>query len=139
MMAVDIETKEGFRAGTPKVLFEGSYSSSPAPLQPGFGYDVSPDRRWFLLIKLGSEANAPRSTPGGRELVRRTAPPRPHANQVIQFFVVTRCSAKTTYGSRRTTGQLPSVAPISRNAVATFAAETWVLYLGYEDKIEDRA
>jgi hypothetical protein len=59
MMAVDIETKEGFRAGTPNVLFEGSYSSSPAPLQPGFGYDDSPDGRRFLLIKLGSEANAP--------------------------------------------------------------------------------
>ncbi len=57
MMAVDIETREGFRAGTPKVLFEGSYSGSPAPLQPGFGYDVSPDGRRFLMIKLASKPN----------------------------------------------------------------------------------
>lgn len=59
MMAVDIETREGFRAGTPKVLFEGAYRSTPAPFQPGFGYDVSPDGRRFLMIKPTSETNAP--------------------------------------------------------------------------------
>jgi Tol biopolymer transport system component len=58
MMAVDIETKAGFRAGTPKVLFEGIYAASPAPLQPGMGYDVSPDGKRFLMIKPASEPNA---------------------------------------------------------------------------------
>lgn len=59
MMAVDIESKGGFRAGTPKMLFENSYGFSAAPLQPGIGYDVSPDGRRFLMIKPVSEANAP--------------------------------------------------------------------------------
>src|SRR5262249_32372825 len=55
MMAVDIETKEAFRAGVPKVLFEGGYATSPAGLQPGWGYDVSPDGKRFLMIKPSEE------------------------------------------------------------------------------------
>jgi serine/threonine protein kinase/Tol biopolymer transport system component len=58
MMAVDIETKEGFRAGTPKVLFEGQYLGGPAGIQPGIGYDVSPDGKRFLMIKPEGELNA---------------------------------------------------------------------------------
>jgi eukaryotic-like serine/threonine-protein kinase len=58
MMAVDIETKEAFRAGTPKLLFEGQYLGGPVGLQPGIGYDVSSDGKRFLMIKPDSEPNA---------------------------------------------------------------------------------
>jgi hypothetical protein len=58
MMAVDIETKEGFRASSPKLLFEGQYLGGPVGIQPGIGYDVSPDGRRFLMIKPDSEPNA---------------------------------------------------------------------------------
>ena len=57
MMAVDIETKEGFRAGTPKALFEGQYLGGPVGMQPGLGYDVSPDGKRFLMIKPESQPN----------------------------------------------------------------------------------
>jgi Tol biopolymer transport system component len=41
MMAVDVQSGSTFRAGTPRLLFEGDYVS----------YDVSPDGRRFLMIK----------------------------------------------------------------------------------------
>jgi hypothetical protein len=44
MMAVQIETSPSFRAGVPKLLFEGRY---------GFGYDVAPDGKRFLMVKPG--------------------------------------------------------------------------------------
>jgi predicted Ser/Thr protein kinase len=43
MMAVDIQTNPVFRAGVPKMLFEGTYSAA--------GYDVAPDGQRFLLVK----------------------------------------------------------------------------------------
>ena len=58
MMAVDIESREVFRAGTPKLLFEGRYLGGPVGLQPGIGYDVSPDGKRFLMIRADSEPNA---------------------------------------------------------------------------------
>jgi eukaryotic-like serine/threonine-protein kinase len=45
LMAVDLETKPSFRAGQPRVLFEGNYHRSE-----NF-YDVSPDGTRFLVIK----------------------------------------------------------------------------------------
>src|SRR5260370_36665278 len=39
MMAVAIENKEGFRAGTPKELFEGQYLGGPAGEQEVLWYD----------------------------------------------------------------------------------------------------
>ena len=42
MIAVNIVPGPSFRAGTPKVLFEGRY---------GFGYDVSPDGKRFLILQ----------------------------------------------------------------------------------------
>jgi eukaryotic-like serine/threonine-protein kinase len=42
MMAVEIQTTPEFRAGTPKLLFEGNYTNA---------YDVDPDRKRFLMIK----------------------------------------------------------------------------------------
>jgi eukaryotic-like serine/threonine-protein kinase len=48
MMAVEITTAPAFTAGTPRVLFEGRYLSSPNEVA---GYDVSSDRRRFLRIQ----------------------------------------------------------------------------------------
>ena len=42
MMAVDVQTSPAFRAGAPKVLFQGTYVAS---------YDVAPDGKRFLMIK----------------------------------------------------------------------------------------
>jgi hypothetical protein len=50
-MAVDIETQPNFRAGSPTVLFEAHNEVSPFGTQPGFGYDVSPDGKRFLMVK----------------------------------------------------------------------------------------
>ena len=50
-MAVEVQTGPTFRAGTPKVLFEGIYGHPPPTLQPGFGYDVAPDGKRFLMVK----------------------------------------------------------------------------------------
>jgi serine/threonine-protein kinase len=51
MLAVDIETRPVFRFGTPKVLFTGSFESSPLGMQPGLGYDVSADGKRFLMVR----------------------------------------------------------------------------------------
>ena len=46
MMAVDVDTSSGFRAGTPKVLFERNlFGGSEEP------YDVAPDGKRFLMLK----------------------------------------------------------------------------------------
>jgi serine/threonine-protein kinase len=50
MMAVDVQTSPAFRAGTPKVLFQGTYAGS---------YDVAPDGKRFLMIKPPAGAQAP--------------------------------------------------------------------------------
>jgi Tol biopolymer transport system component len=42
MMAVDVKTGPVFAAGTPRLLFEGQFSSR---------YDISPDGRRFLMIQ----------------------------------------------------------------------------------------
>jgi len=49
MMAVDVQTSPAFRAGTPKVLFQGNYGSS---------YDVAADGKRFLMIKPPGAAQA---------------------------------------------------------------------------------
>ena len=51
MMSVDIETEPSFRFGTPKVLFTGAYEGPAQGVQPGIGYDVSPDGKRFLMVK----------------------------------------------------------------------------------------
>jgi serine/threonine-protein kinase len=50
MMAVDVQTSPAFRAGTPKVLFQGNYVNS---------YDVAPDGKRFLMIKPPGAAQSP--------------------------------------------------------------------------------
>ncbi len=55
MMVVDVQTTPAFRAGAPKLLFEGRYFEG----RGGFGtpggysanYDVSPDGKRFLMLK----------------------------------------------------------------------------------------
>jgi eukaryotic-like serine/threonine-protein kinase len=48
MMAVDTPATPGFTAGTPRMLFEGTYVTPPIPI---VNYDVSPDGQRFLMIK----------------------------------------------------------------------------------------
>lgn len=50
LMAVPVQTDQGFAAGNPKVVFEGQYATP----QGGRPYDVSPDGRRFLMIKEGA-------------------------------------------------------------------------------------
>ena len=42
MIAVDVQTSPEFRAGTPKILFEGTFGNS---------FDVTSDGKRFLMIK----------------------------------------------------------------------------------------
>jgi eukaryotic-like serine/threonine-protein kinase len=54
MMAVDIQTTSAFRAGAPKLLFEGRYFEGPVFSAAGgysATYDVSPDGKRFLMLK----------------------------------------------------------------------------------------
>jgi len=46
MMVVEIRTSPAFRAGPPRMLFDGQYAQ---------GYDVSPDGKRFLMIRPGPE------------------------------------------------------------------------------------
>jgi len=48
MMAVSIQTEPTFKAGTPRLLFEGAYAESPAGAVTN--YDVDSEGR-FLMIK----------------------------------------------------------------------------------------
>jgi serine/threonine-protein kinase len=48
VMSVAIEPGATFRAGTPRVLFEGRYEMT---FPSGTGYDVSPDGKRFIMIK----------------------------------------------------------------------------------------
>ena len=50
MMAVDVETTPTFKAGTPKMLFEGTLAG---------GFDVTPDGNRFLMIKPSDQEQAP--------------------------------------------------------------------------------
>ncbi len=44
MMSVPVETRPAFKAGTPRLLFQGNYLG-------GSNYDVAPDGQHFLMIK----------------------------------------------------------------------------------------
>ena len=57
IMAVDVDTKSGFSAGKPRMLFEGPYLPTSGSLPY---YDVSPDGQRFLMLKpVESQASAP--------------------------------------------------------------------------------
>jgi serine/threonine protein kinase/Tol biopolymer transport system component len=55
MMAVDIASKPGFAAGTPRILFQGRYDVGPVP---SVDYDVSPDGQRFLMVKSTEQEQA---------------------------------------------------------------------------------
>ena len=46
VMTVDVQTTPAFRAGTPKMLFEGHYAQ--------IGFDATPDGRFIMLKPEGS-------------------------------------------------------------------------------------
>ena len=54
MMAVPIEMEGEFKAGTSRLLFEGSYTYGF--LDYSFNYDVAPDGRHFVMVKEGETA-----------------------------------------------------------------------------------
>jgi hypothetical protein len=56
IMAVDIDTKSGFSAGAPRLLFEGPYMPTSASFP---FYDVSPDGERFLMLKPVESQSAP--------------------------------------------------------------------------------
>ena len=60
MMAVDIQTTPAFRAGAPKLLFEGHYFEGRAFSmdQYSVSYDVAPDGKRFLMLKPAAGQNA---------------------------------------------------------------------------------
>ena len=53
-MVVPVTSQPEFKAGTPRLLFEGSYVNVG-----GFSYNVSPDGRRFLLFQAAEEAAGP--------------------------------------------------------------------------------
>ena len=57
IMAVEVDTKSGFSAGKPRMLFEGPYLPTGASFP---FYDVSPDGQRFLMLKpIESRTSAP--------------------------------------------------------------------------------
>ena len=56
MMIVDYSAQPTFSAGKPRMLFEGSYVSTPRSFPD---YDVSPDGQRFLMVKAVEQAQAP--------------------------------------------------------------------------------
>ncbi|MDA2924099.1 hypothetical protein MYX65_05480 [Acidobacteria bacterium AH-259-L09] len=53
MIVVDIRAEPTFQAGTPRLLFEGSYDRGPGG---NAGYDVTPDGQRFVMVKAGEES-----------------------------------------------------------------------------------
>jgi len=56
ILAVDIATRPGFSANTPRVLFQGDYVLATALLPNN--YDVSPDGQRFLMLKSSEQSQA---------------------------------------------------------------------------------
>ncbi len=49
MMVVSIQVEPTFKAGTPQLLFEGTYI--PGAFDWASNYDISPDGERFLMLK----------------------------------------------------------------------------------------
>ena len=58
MMAVSIQLEPEFKAGKPRVLFEGRFASPVSPSLTGRNYDVTPDGRRFVMIKESEQESA---------------------------------------------------------------------------------
>ena len=54
MMAVEIATQPTFRAGQPRLLFQGQYRGFPSETN----YDVTSDGQRFLMIKDSAQATS---------------------------------------------------------------------------------
>ena len=50
LIAVDVDTEQGFSVGTSRTLFRGNYLSS-IPNQNRAHYDVTPDDQLFLMVR----------------------------------------------------------------------------------------
>jgi dipeptidyl aminopeptidase/acylaminoacyl peptidase len=48
MMSVEVETKSGFAAGSPRLLFDQPYAHGG----PGSYYDMAPDGQHFVMLKV---------------------------------------------------------------------------------------
>ncbi len=57
MMAVDITTEPTFRAGNPRLLFEGFYQRGSGGNRPF--YDVTSDGQRFVMVQVQQGAGAP--------------------------------------------------------------------------------
>jgi eukaryotic-like serine/threonine-protein kinase len=71
MMAVAVETAPTFKAGLPKELFRGNYSS-----YYGHSWDIRPDGKKFLMIQ----------PPASTQAAPTAAAPRPKINIVVNWF-----------------------------------------------------
>jgi eukaryotic-like serine/threonine-protein kinase len=72
-MAVAIDTKSTFSAGKPKMLFQGMYATG---FEDSPAWDISPDSKRFLMIKLPDQtAAAPKAIAG-----------RPKINIILNWF-----------------------------------------------------
>jgi serine/threonine-protein kinase len=56
MMAVDVQTRSGFAAGTPRMLFDQPYAINP---NAAARYDVAPDGQHFLMLKVDETLSSP--------------------------------------------------------------------------------
>jgi hypothetical protein len=65
VMSVPVEKGASFVARNPAVVFKGQY----APSLGGRNYDVSPDGRRFLMLKVGASDPEARSTPPAHIIV----------------------------------------------------------------------
>jgi hypothetical protein len=75
-MAVGVETQPTFNPGKPKILFNGTYSSSVIGVYEHIYWDIHPDSKRFLMLKPAtSTAAAP----------AETVPP-PKINIIVNWF-----------------------------------------------------
>ena len=76
MMSAEITTHPRFSAAKQKLLFEGQYQPSQAPV-PTANYDVSPDGQRFLMLKPGGQDQAATQinvVPNWLEYLKRQSP-----------------------------------------------------------------
>lgn len=57
MVAVSVDTTNGFSAGKPRQLFEGNYVTTVSSIAGAVDYDIAPDGR-YLMVKLSEEEHA---------------------------------------------------------------------------------
>jgi len=73
MMSIPVETGATFEAGSPEILFEGSYPSDPHISAIPY-YDVSQDGQRFLMIRDDTEPDQIHVIPNWFEELQRLVP-----------------------------------------------------------------